>query len=182
MKTRYLIWKNRSCNGVNPDWLEITGKDFLSLVRSTEGKGRYFVKLPSTEIDGNDGAMVMETTKKYYDEWKREKNHADYIRSFSKDRTIISYHAMTSDDGECFGEELLTDTEGDVETQFFKTHRLEMALSILTAEEQELVHHTHISEKRGTIRSYGVLTGASKSTVSRRQQVIFKKLKAFFED
>jgi len=182
MKTRYLIWKNFSCNGVNPDWQELSGKDFFALVRSVDGKGRFFVKLPSTEVDGNDGAIVMETTKEYYAEWKREKNHADYIRSFSKDRTTVSYHAMTSDDGECFGEELLADYDSDAEIQFFKAHRLEMALSTLTAEEQEIVHHIHISEKRGTIRSYGSQTGLSKSTVSRKRQAIYKKLKTFFED
>jgi hypothetical protein len=85
MKTTYLIWKDPSCNGIDPDWQEITGKEFLALVRSAESKNRHFIKLQSTEDDGADGAIVIEATKIDYMDWKREKNHAHYVQGFGKD-------------------------------------------------------------------------------------------------
>lgn len=74
MKTIYLIWKDLSCGGVNPDWQEITGQEFYALVDSVEAKERYFIKLPSSHANGSDGAIVMEATKSDYLNWKSEKN------------------------------------------------------------------------------------------------------------
>jgi len=182
MKTTYLIWKSSPNEGVAPDWQEITGKEFLALVRSPQGKGRHFIKLPSTDPDGKDGAVVMETTRANYLDWKREKNRADYLRTCGKDTTVVSYHAMESDDGEYFGEELLPDYDSDAENKYIKVYRLEMALAVLTDEERQLVEHLYLSDKQGTIRSYEALTGIPKSTVNRRQKAVLEKLKKFFQD
>jgi len=47
-------------------------------VRSPEGKGRFFIKLDSDGED--DGRIVMEATKAEYVQWRKEKDHSDYIR------------------------------------------------------------------------------------------------------
>jgi len=54
MRTTYLVWKTPPQNGEAPDWQQIKGKDFLALVRSSESKGRYFIKLPSTNVSAED--------------------------------------------------------------------------------------------------------------------------------
>ena len=178
MKTTYLIWKNPDGNGVSPEWRQITGMEFLALVRSLEGKNQYFITLPG--IDDNDGAIVMEATEEKYQDWKREKNHSDYLRKCGKDTTVVSYHAMESEDGECYGEELLRDNDCDVETQCINTQGFEAAIASLTEPERRLVEYLYLSDNPGTVRSYAELTRISKSTVSRWNMAILEKLKKFF--
>jgi hypothetical protein len=181
MKTIYLIWKNPLCKGIRPEWREITGKEFLSLVRSPEGKKRYFIRLLNTDDSSNDSVIVMETTKIQYLDWKREKNHADYLRNYAKGITLTFYHEMESDEDECYGEELIPDSGCDIEAEYIKAHELEMALAYLTADERHLIEHFYLSDKRGTICAYEALTGIPKSTVNRRKKAVLEKLKKFFE-
>ena len=102
MKTTFLIWKTPPIGGAAPDWQKITGKQFNALVNSPEGIGRYFIKLPSIDPGGRDGAVVMEATEADYMNWKHETNRADYLRRRGKGITVISYHAMESDDSDCY--------------------------------------------------------------------------------
>ena len=181
MKTTYLVWKDPSCNGINPDWQEMNGEEFYALVRSQEAKNRHFIKLPSADKGGGDGELVMEVTKNGYLDWKREKNHADYLRNWEKTIKVVSYNSFESENGEFYGEELLPDGDNGVESIYIKTHGLEMALASLTDEERQLIEYFYLSEKQGTVRGYEKLTGISKSTINRRQKAVLEKLKKFFE-
>jgi DNA-directed RNA polymerase specialized sigma subunit len=176
MRTTYLVWKTPPQNGEAPDWQQIKGKDFLALVRSPESEGRYFIKLPSTNGDFSDTAIVMETTEAEYLKWKREKNHADYLKNCGKHITVISYHIFESD------EEQLPNPANDFEPQFLNAMALDAALASLTDEEYRLVEFLYLSDKPGTVREYEQLTGMPKSTVSRRHKAVIEKIKVFFED
>jgi len=116
MKTTYLVWKDPSCNGINPDWQELSGKEFLALVRSDEGRRRHFIRLDSIEPNGADGAIVMEATQVVYADWKREKNRNDYLNRVNGEYTIVSYYALEGDDGS-YGEELLADEDTNTENE-----------------------------------------------------------------
>ena len=179
MKTTYLIWRDPACNGVNPEWQEISGKEFITLVRSPEAKGRYFIKLPSTNGDGSDDTIVVEATQASYLEWRSARNHADYIRSCGRDTSILSYHAMESEDGECFGEELLRDEGCDVEDEYFANlvrEEISAAVMQLTAKEQDLIHFLYLSDKQGTERGYSELTGIPQKTINDRKNRALAKL------
>lgn len=75
MKKFYYRWKDESCNGVNPEWVEMTGKEFIDFRRNPKNKHRRFVRY----IDDYSEApiIILETTKQKYDEWNRE--HLDEI-------------------------------------------------------------------------------------------------------
>ena len=60
MKTTYLVRKDPFCNGVNPEWQELTGQEFLAFIRLDENKKRRFIKLYSTSDDGSDGDIMIE--------------------------------------------------------------------------------------------------------------------------
>jgi hypothetical protein len=182
MKTTYLVWKDPASDGANPDWQELTGQEFLALVRSDEGKGRYFVRLDSTAPNAADGAMVMEATKAYFDEWKREKNRSAYMRGLSKDFTTLSYHCLETDDGS-YGEELLRDESADTEDECLRSldkQTLAAALSVLTEDEYRLIAYLYLSDGKGTERSYSELTGIPQKTINDRKKRILEKLKKFF--
>ena len=183
MKT-YLVWKDPSCNGINPDWQEITGQEFLALVRSPESKGRHFVKLFSENADGSDGCFVMESTKAEYLKWKKEKRHREYLRDSNPGYTQISYHAIETEDG-CYGEELLRDEDCDVEAEclrMFEIEAVRAAIASLNDDERQLVEYFYLSKNQGTERGYAELAGIPKSTVNRRKAAVLSKLKKFLEE
>ena len=183
MKTTYLIWKDPSCGGVNPEWQEISGQDFLALVRAPEHKGRRFIKLCGVSGDGGDGDVVMESTERQYAAWKKEKNCADYLRRCNKDFTVLSYHSLESDDGG-YGEELLGDTGADIEDEYLRLldkQTLRAALAQLSEDERRLIAYLYLADEQGTERGYIELTGLAKTTVHDMKVRCLKKLKKFFE-
>ena len=182
MKTTYWIWKDASCNGINPDWQELNGREFYAFVRSPEAQGRYFVRLESTEPDNSDGEIVMEATKANYDDWRREKNHTDYLRRAEEGIEIISYHGLVGDDG-AYGEELLEDTNQNVEEDFMQSADLQLlkqAMARLTKAERHMIAHLYLLENPLTEREYSALTGIPCLTVHDRKKRILGKLQKFY--
>jgi hypothetical protein len=186
MKTTYLVWKDRDCNGVNPDWQEITGQEFYALVNAPENKGRRFIKLYSAIEDGSDGDIVMESTKEEYRKWRKEKDHSDWVREGQEEigYQVVSYHAMETEDG-CFGEELLRDENCDVEAECAKTFEREAvraAIARLSEEEKRMVEYFYLSAEQGTERDYALLHGIPKTTVNRKKMAALEKLKNFLSE
>ena len=91
MKTTYYAWENPDCNGIDPIWVELSGLEFLALVRSAESKGRYFIKL---ENDQNGTATIIESTATSYLAWKKEKNRREYLKRCAEGKPTVSYHAL----------------------------------------------------------------------------------------
>ena len=181
MKATYLVWKDPSCNGVNPDWQELTGHEFFAFINAMGNRGRRFIKLESIDLDGSGDTIVIEATEAAYTAWKSEKNHTDYLRKVAEGTNIVSYHAFESEDGTC-GEELLTDTEFDLEAEFMRLQEAELiqeALSRLDDDERRMMEYLYLSDNPGTIRGYEKMTGIPKSTINRRQQAVLVKLKKF---
>jgi len=186
MKTIYLVWKDPACNGVSPDWMQLTGKEFLELVRSAKGKNRHFIKLHNPDYEANDCQIVIEATKAAYADWKKEKNHADYLKKHNTGWRVISYHAMVKPDkagkvisDDCFMEGILVDADSSFEDDLVNACALELALAELSVDERHLIEHLYMMDKPGTVRSYEQATGVSKSTASRRQNSALEKLRMF---
>lgn len=185
MKTTYLAWKDPACGGMNPQWEYLTCGKFLALVKSPEGKNRHFISLNSTSIDGTDGKIVIEATEKEHKAWLKEKRHRQYLRDSDPGYTLISYHAMETDDKDCYGEELLRDEDLDVEAECFKRFEIEAlraAVASLNDDERQMVEYLYLFEKPGTVRGYEKLAGISKSAVSRRKIAVLNKIKKFLSE
>ena len=181
MKTTYLVWKDPSCNGINPVWQELTGREFFALVNAPENKGRRFVKLYGASEDGSDGDIVMESTDDEYRRWRKEKDHGDWIREGQEETgyQVVSYHAMETEDG-CYGEELLWDKDCDVEAECFRKFKIEAvsaAVASLTDDERRLVEYFYLSDHPGTERDYSALTGIPQKTVNDRKNRVLAKLR-----
>jgi len=177
LKTTYLVWKDPSCNGINPDWLEITGQEYYSLVNSPGSKGRHFIKLESSHE--SDGRIVIEATPAEYVKWRKEKDHSDYIRESNEEigYITISYHAIETEDC-CHGEELLTDPESGFEDSCIDgilLKSLSLAKKTLSSAELRLVDM--IYRDGISLSEVGGLLGMSKQAVFKRVSKILKKLK-----
>jgi len=184
MKTTYLVWKDPFCNGVNPDWQEIRGQEFLALVRSPEHKGRRFIRLSGAGGGSGDGDIVMEATKEQYEAWKKEKNHADYLRRCNRGFSIVSYHALESNDG-IGGEELLEDKDADVEAEYLRVADREIlheALSELASDEYRLIACLYLTNRKHTEQEVADILGISQQLLNYRKKAILKKIRKKFGD
>jgi hypothetical protein len=182
MKTTYLVWKDPSCNGINPVWQKISGKEFLAIVRAKTG--RHFIKLSSTELNGADGAIVMETTAAVYTDWKREKNRRDYLSRVNGGCTTLSYHALETVDGR-YGEEMLSDNTVDIEgdcLQMMDRQTLKAALDELTEDEYYLIALLYLSVNKHTEQEVADIFGISQQLLNYRKKAILKKLRKKFGD
>lgn len=181
MKTTYLVWEDPTCDGINPNWQELTGQEFLAFVRSAKAAGRYFVKLENAQ----DGTVtVIEATRASYLAWRKEENHRKYLEGLEKDMSTFSYHSVDSDAGGC-GEEMLADMSADVLSECVMTmtrETLKAALASLTADEYRLIAYLYLSDRRGTERGYAALCGVTQKAINKRKCRILTKLKTFFEE
>ena len=178
--TTYLVWKDPNCNGIKPDWIQLSQKAFHALVKSPKGKGRFFERLASTEANGSDGRFVIETTERRFKEYLKEKRHVQYLRDSNPGYTVFSYHGVEFEDEDVYGEDILRDESCDVEAECLdKLERAEVmtAVATLSEEEQEMVKFFWLSDGQGTERDYSALTGIPQKTVNDRKRRILEKLR-----
>lgn len=96
---RYFVWKDANCNGINPEWLEISGEEFSKLKK--ENPQRRFI--PSyNEDDPEDGdCFLYEATKADFRDWNRE--HMRYVRhgaALYKKYKVVNLDDLVSEDDE----------------------------------------------------------------------------------
>jgi hypothetical protein len=185
MKTIYFIWKDPSCNGINPEWEKITGQRFYFLVRSPEGNGRFFIKLNSTDKNGDDRRIVIEATKNEYVKWRKEKDHSDYIQEQQKNSgfQFVSYQYLDSEDA-LPNEASLRDTGINVEADYIESVEqtaLKEALTQLSKDEYHMIGYFFLAGNKGTVRGYADITGIPYKTVHNRKIALLKKIKKLIE-
>ena len=64
MKKLFFRWKDESCNGVKPEWVEMTGKEFIEFKRNPENKHRKFAEYIDEYQES--ATIVMEVTQDTY--------------------------------------------------------------------------------------------------------------------
>jgi DNA-directed RNA polymerase specialized sigma subunit len=185
MKTIYFIWKDPSCNGINPKWEKITGQKFYFLVRSPEGKGRFFIKLDGTDKNGDDRRIVIEATKNEYVKWRKEKDHSDYVQEQQQNSgfQFVSYQYLDSEDA-LLNEASLEDTGINIEADYIESDEkaaLKKALSQLSEDEYHMIGYFFLSGNKGTVRGYADITGIPVMTVQNRKKALLKKIKELIE-
>ena len=179
MKNTYLIWKDPSCNGVNPEWINLSRDEFLVFIKLLENKNRRFIKLSSTNDDGSDGRIIIEATEAQYRDWLVEKRHAQYLRDINPGYKVNSYHADDNEDEDFCGEELMADMECEVELECFGNiyiKALRVAITKLNEEELHMITYLYLLEEKGTECGYSTLTGIPQKTVNDRKKRILKKI------
>ena len=63
------------------EWIAINGKEFYQLITSPAGKGRYFIDMDE---------FMIESTEAEYKDWRREKDHSDYLRKQEETVQLLS--------------------------------------------------------------------------------------------
>ena len=50
MKSIFLVWKDKNCNGENPEWIHMTAKEFFEFKQKPENSGRKFVQVEDKNL------------------------------------------------------------------------------------------------------------------------------------
>ena len=181
MKKRYFAWKNPNCNGVNPEWIELSGKEFYELQKKPENKTRYFATLAHPELD--DVCYVMECTIGDY-----LKNHKENCETYHKyglkkkaNKTEVSYYSTVTDTSLLTYEDVIPDENENVEEKAIKSiqiERLKMAVKKLSLDEQAILQALYFQNEDGkSERQIAKELSKYSMTLNRQHKRILEKLK-----
>lgn len=170
MAKQYYIKKNPATSGPDVEWIAINGKEFYQLITSPAGRGRYY-------IDMDD--FMIEASEAEYAEWRREKNHSDYLRSQEAETIPLSlYSDLITENGN--GEEVIPSEA--ISTEDKALHSLELeelqkALEMLEHGEYLLIRALFLSSDRKTQTQLTGKLGLTQAGISKQKKRILEKLK-----
>lgn len=185
MKKLFFRWKDENCNGINPEWVEMTGKEFLDFKRNPKNKHRKFAEYIDEYQES--ATIVMEVTKDAYNRWHCE----DVIRKRKRTEKIEAGYIEISMDEEICGQniedftlhDVIADDSVDVEQDAInlcEISRLREVLKMLTNEEMELIEALYLSKNPMTERDYAKRLGLCNGGLHKRKMMVLKKIKNFF--
>lgn len=180
MAKKYYRWKDENCNGINPEWVEMTGVEFFELKSKPENKHRRFIEYIDefSEMD----TIVLEATRQKYNEWhsadiKRKRNYTAYMEmgymTISMDEEIDEQEEITL-------HEAIPDENVNVEESAMLSYRIDKmyeAIAMLPEDEADLIYALYLNKPVMTEREYSEKTGISKTQVNVRKKKILIKLK-----
>jgi len=170
MAKQYYIKKDPSANGPDVEWIAINGKEFYNLITSPAGKGRYFIDMEDFMIEAN---------KSEYMEWRKEKDHHDYLSEHEAGIQLLSlYSDIQTGNGN--GEEIVSDESLGTEELALKSiaqKALLAALNTLDMESYQLIESLILSDCRKSERELASVFGLSQNAVNKRKNKILENLK-----
>lgn len=180
MSKRYFVWKNRECNGINPEWLEISGLEFYELLK--EEPKRYFKRIDDGIEDGAD-MLIFETTYDDYKEWHRKQERKRRRKKVNQKTEMKTVHLEDLiQDADYTYEDLISEDSDSVESKALRQYNLELlknAIEDLNQKERDAVeimleaYIQNISE-RSVCRRKGIDQG----TFMYRKKMIINRLKS----
>ena len=179
MGTKYLIWKDKNCQGVDPEWLFLSGKEFFDFIKSEQSIGRFFFKQPALDVD--DDNIVIECTKEQYKAMKKEKRRAEYLLEQQRIYETVSVYSFEDEDNvSLYDKQASNDksVEELIET-IIMSERLREIFNFLSSEENELIKLYYFSDN-STERSIADKMGISQQLLNQKKKSIIFKLKKFF--
>lgn len=177
MAKQYFIWNNANPN----EWAQITGQEFYALVNSESAQKRYFIHIPNqSDSTSEPDDIYIEASRKQYQEYLKERNHADYLSRHAQKICTVSLEQpiRTHLDDEISLHEILPDQSvcvADEATENITRAAVQTAMQSLSKDELELVEALFIDGiPQG---EFAVKYGVSQQGVSWRKKKIIKKLK-----
>lgn len=171
MAKQYYIKKDPAVDDPSIEWIAINGKEFYELITSPAGKGRYF-------IDMDD--FMIEASEADYKDWRRDKDHSDYLREQEVNVQLLSLSSDLSPE-DSSGGDLVPDETANTEEQAIASiaqKALCAALKTLDTESYLLIDSLILSENRKTERDLASEYGLSQKAVNKRKNKILKNLKS----
>ena len=183
MSNRYFIWKEANCQEINSKWVEISGREFYSLLKESPKK-RYFEKIDECVEDGAD-VLVFETTYERYKKWHREherKCRSKRLELKYRNSIIFLNDYIVSSEG--YLNDFIADIDENVEDKALKNVEcivLQDAIKNLNDEEKLVLNIVKRAMKenkseRGICKELGI----DREKFRYQREKVFKKIKKYF--
>ena len=176
MAKQFLVWKDRNCNGVNPEWLSLTGEEFYEFIRKEENKGRRFINM--VPLDKGEDGYIIEANEEMYKKHRDEKRHAQYIKEFKSMYETVSVYTYADEDNASLYDKTSTD---DISIEEGIEHamllgKLNEALAMLDKDELGIIKLYFFTE--GTTERFAAnMLGISQPAFHKKMKKIIEKLK-----
>lgn len=102
MKSIFLVWKDKNCNGENPEWIHMTAKEFFEFKQKPENSERKFVQVEDKNLSSKYSVIFIEANKELYkkcnaehsEDMRRKEEKKKYPRGF------VSLDKLRGDDSD----------------------------------------------------------------------------------
>lgn len=161
----------------------VFGDDVYAFLRSEKNKEKRFYRT-QTEETGRDTVLI-EVPPEKVRTVRKEERRKQYVSDCMKNKefTILHLGDMDSDDG-ITGEELIASLDESVDTLAIRNldiSTLRKALKTLNEKEYEVIASLHYASPPLTEAQLADRLGVHQSTISRRKNAAYRKIRKFFE-
>lgn len=180
MKKRYLVWKDPACNGRDIEWVEISGEQFVEMMKLPENRKRRFIHLSGDPCGGAD-TLLIEATEEQYREWRKEYDAAYYRSERDKNIILLSLDMPLVADDEMTMYDLISSGDENVEELVLRSMlagQVRRLVDSLPEEDRALILAVY-ADGRTTVQ-LARERGVSQQAISKRLGRILSLLKKFF--
>lgn len=182
MENKYFIWKDCNCNGINPEWVQLTPHEYYEFVKAPTNKHRFFIDF-NADCPEETSVLMMEVTAEEYADWDRRRHRFNYRQEMERE---YEDSFVSLDQEVPYSEELLFHdviAGLDISTEEDALHQVELSslracLTTLTQAEHELIDVLYLNNPDcKTERSIARELRLPQKTLNNRKKAIFKKLR-----
>lgn len=161
----------------------VFGDDVYAFLRSEKNKEKRFYRTQTEETGGD--TVLVEVPPEKVRTVRKEERRKQYVSDCMKNKefTILHLGDMDSDDG-ITGEELIASLDESVDTLAIRNldiSTLRKALKTLNEKEYEVIASLHYASPPLTEAQLADRLGVHQSTISRRKNAAYRKIRKFFE-
>lgn len=153
--------------------VEITGREFYDIVTSLLSEKRYFIKL-TDDIDYEGAEIIIEVSKDYYNEWRKEyRRHLDIRKVNSLYEEVPYEDSMFAALGSLYEEDYII----DMLERKNEMRQLKRIYNLLTEEEQYLIYMLYLADYPLSESELAKSLHISQPALHKRKKKILKKLR-----
>lgn len=90
MKSIFLVWKDKNCNGENPEWIYMKANEFFEFKKQPENADRRFVQVGDKKSSLDDTVIFIEANEELYKKSNAEQSRKSRISLMAIKRTLWS--------------------------------------------------------------------------------------------
>lgn len=185
MKKTYMVKKNPNLPDGADNWIFMNSYEFAMFMKTEDGQKR---KKNFAQIDAcgeDDDIIVVECGEERAKEWRAEKDAHDYLKECEAESGIetVSFYAVNEDGEEVNLDETIADPNSDLASEVIKNMECEKVREILTSltqDEYALIFALFLADEPMTMSEIAAREGVEVSTIMRRRNRIFEKIKNYF--
>jgi hypothetical protein len=174
----FLVKKDPVASKSEIEWIQMSGSEFYSFIKSAEAKGRYFICL-TDDVSYECPEIYIETSYADYKKWKAEYNAHQYLKEQEKPYETFSADTSVTEDS-CLLDTIADDdfSPEEIAVMASEKNRLMSAINSLPKAEQYIVYRLYFDKPPQKQQRLADELGIKKDVLTKRKQKILKKIAA----